>query len=202
MFAKGPAKLRAWGLAALCVLAVAAGTQGAIAAEGTPKPVVGVIDLQRVLSQADAARSVVQQRESYAEVYQQEAAQEEKDLRATDEELARQRAVLSPEAFADKRQEFQERLQTFQKDVQMRRRDLERAFSQAMNKIQGTVIRITDDVAAERGMNLIVYRSQVFLFDPEMDITDIVLERVNKELPNVTMPDPATVSASGKQSGE
>lgn len=189
------------------VAAMAPMLSGGAAAQGAPampKPVIGVIDLQRILGQAEAAREIIAQRDRYLNAYQSEAAEEEKALREADQELVRKRAVVAPEAFATEREEFQKRVAAFQREVQTRRRNLERAFGEAMNKVQAAVIRITDRVAAERGLNLILYRTQVFLFDPTMDITDAVLERVNKELPSVTMADPDSlppVEQGGTQAG-
>lgn len=163
---------------------------------GIPRPVIGVIDLQRVLREASAARSVRADRERYVTAYQAEAAQAEQDLRAADQDLVRLRADLSPEEFAAKRREFQEEVATTQRNVQVRRRNLERAFGAAMSEVQQATIRIADEVAAENGVNVILYRSQVFLFDNDMDLTETILARLDERLPEVEFPDPATMDAA------
>lgn len=187
------------------VLGVAASpvvAQVGAGAPAAPKPVIGVVDLQRIMAQSSAAKAVAAKREQYVTAYQTQVAEQEKKLRTADEDLARQRSVLDAEVFAEKRDAFQKQVADFQRVVQARRRNLEKAYGQAMNEIQGTVIRVTDQVASERGMNLIVYRTQVFLFDPKMDITDEVLARVNKQLPSVTMADPDTMSSSDARGGQ
>lgn len=158
-----------------------------------PRPVIGIIDLQHIISESHAARQVIAQRDRYLETYQAEAATVEKELRAIDQELGRVRGSVPESEFADRQQAFQARVADFQKEVQNRRRALEQVFGDAMNEVQGAVIRAADMAATERGMNLILYRSQVFLFDSTMDLTDIVLERVNQALPTVPMADPDTV---------
>lgn len=167
----------------------AAGAGGA-AETSIPRPIIGVIDLQRVLREALAARSVRSQRETYVTRYQDEAARVEQDLRAADQELARLRSSLSADELAVKRREFQQAVASSQRDVQMRRRNLERAFGAAMSEVQQATIRIADEVASERGVNVILYRSQVFLFDNAMDLTDEILTVLNDRLPTVAFPDP------------
>lgn len=182
------------GAALLAVMLFTGGTPvqaaGSAAASVAVKPVIGVIDLQQILAKADAARKVASQRESYLNGYQARVAEQEKSLRDIDQKLGQERATLDQATFNKRREEFQSKVAAFQKEVETRRRNLERAYTQAMNEIQGTVIRHTKDLATARGMNIVVYRSQVFLFDPEMDITDEVLAAVNASLPSVTMPNP------------
>jgi Skp family chaperone for outer membrane proteins len=175
----------------LALALVPVGASAEQAATGVSiKPVVGVIDLQAILAQSTAARKIASQREGYLNSYQAVVAEKEKELRAIDEKLAADRPNLDAKTFAERRGDFQEKVAAFQKQVEGQRRTLERAYNQAMNEVQATVIRLTQEIANTRGMNIIVYRSQVFLFDPTMDITDPVLAAVNKALPSVTMPDP------------
>lgn len=170
------------------------GGQGtAVAAEEVPQPVIGVIDLQRILRDATAARAVRAEREKYVTAYQGDAAQVEQELRAADQELARLRAGATTEEFAHKRREFQERVATSQREVQTRRRNLERAFGAAMTEVQQATIQVADHIAAEVGVNVILYRSQVFLFDNGMDLTDEILDELNRRLPQVAFPDPESL---------
>lgn len=163
------------------------------------KPVIGVIDLQQILAKSDAARKVATQREGYLNGYQARVAEQEKALRDIDQKLGQERATLDQATFNKRREEFQEKVAAFQREVEGRRHNLERAYTQAMNEIQASVIRITKDLATARGMNIIMYRSQIFLFDPEMDLTDEVLKAVNASLPSVTMPNPDTLPPAKEQ---
>jgi Skp family chaperone for outer membrane proteins len=183
----------------LCAAVPAASAQAAgeaAAARAALPPVVGVLDVNHVLTRGKAARNLLEQRETYVEAYQAEVADTEIELRQQDQELMQQRATLKPEVFNSRRQEFQNRVNTFQQQVQTRRDNLEKAFGAAMNAIQAKVIEVTKEVAETRGMNIVLYRSQTFLFDPEMDITETVLAEVNRRLPSVTMQDPDSVTAA------
>lgn len=157
------------------------------------KPVLGVLDVNHVMTRATAARSLAAQREGFVETYQGDVAETEKALRQQDQDLMRQRATLAPEEFAKRRQAFQEQVNAFQAQVQERRRKLEKAYGQAMSTLQATVIGATKDIAEQRGMNIVMYRSQTFLFDPNMDITDAVLVEVDKRMATITMQDPETI---------
>lgn len=213
-----PRRVRLGFLGAAAVLALAAGAAPVAAQQAAqspgqkagpqppaataPQPVVGVIDMQQVMGKSTAAQRVVSQRDKYLDTYQARAAEVEQDLRETDQELGRLRATLPPEQFNARHQAFQARVTEFQREVQTRRRNLERAFGAAMNEVQAAVIRAADAVAAQRGMNLLLYRTQVFLFNPSMDVTEAVLARVNQELPNVKMADPDTLPPEEEPGGQ
>ncbi len=171
--------------------------QGGGTVDVVPQPVIGVIDLQRILRDATAAQGVRAEREKFVTAYQADAAQVEQELRAADQELARLRAGATTEEFAHKRREFQERVATSQREVQSRRRNLERAFGAAMTEVQQATIQVADHIAAEAGVNVILYRSQVFLFDNGMDLTDEILDELNRRLPQVAFPDPASLPEAG-----
>ena len=158
------------------------------------KPVIAVLDVSSVMSKAKAARDLALQREGFVEVYQKDVADTEKELRQVDQDLVRQRSTLTPEALTEKRQAFQNRVNAFQEQVQARRRNLERAYGAAMSTIQATLVQVTKQVAEERGMNIVLYRSQTFLFDTDMDITERVLAELDKRLPSVVMQDPETLA--------
>lgn len=176
-----------------------AGAQPSVASPSggiaTPRPVIGVLDQQRVMAESTAARSVTSQKDKFQDIYQASTAEEENRLRLLDDQLSAQRGTLSPEAFNTRMTDFQNQVNEFQKLVQTKRRNLERAYAQAMTDVQGAVVRVTDEVAAERGMNIVIYRSQVFLFDPKMDITEEVIARLNRVFPAATMTDPEKLGA-------
>ena len=62
---------------------------------------IGVIDINMIIRDAKAFNSIREQISKYKEVYQAEIQKEEEALRNANQELARQRTLLSAEAFAE-----------------------------------------------------------------------------------------------------
>jgi hypothetical protein len=52
------------------------------------------------------------------------------------------------------------------------------------------------EVARERGANLVLARQQFVLVDTALDVTDTVMERVNKTLPKVALNTPKDAPAA------
>ena len=119
--------------------------------------------------------------------YQAQFKKEEDELRAADQDLERQRAILSPEAFNEKRNEFQKRANDLQRKVQEARQLLDEALGNAMGVVQDRLRDVLVQLRDEHKLQLILFRSAVIAMEPRFDITDEVLKRLNQKLPSVTV---------------
>ena len=176
---------------ALVALAVAAWLQPwqqqDAAAQKLPTTIAAVIDYQRILRDAAAARSIREQIEARRKAYQEEISKEEQRLHEADKEFAKQRSVLSPEAFAEKRREFEQDVAEVQRMVQERRRELDRMSAAALNEVKEALIEIVTSIAEERGFNLVLPSSEVLFFARSLDLTEEVLAKLDARLPQVQL---------------
>jgi outer membrane protein len=157
------------------------------AAQKLPPAVAAVIDYQRILRDAAAARSIREQIEARRKTYQEEISKEEQRLHEIDKEFARQRSVLSPEDFAEKRREFEQDVTGVQRKVQERRRELDRLSAAALNEVKQALIAIVTSIAEERGFNLVLPSSDVLFFARSLDLTEEVLAKLDARLPQVQL---------------
>lgn len=180
---------------ALVALAVSAlpGVALAQAAGGkVPPAIIAVIDSQRVNREAAALKNARQQLEQFRFSFQSEIAKEEEKLRAEEQEIARQRSVLAPEAFEQRRQAFQAKVIDLQKRIQERSQSLEKMLNGVREQVTVQVIEILKGLAQERGFNMVLDRAQVQIFiGDSIDITPEVLKRLDQRLPTVKVNLPA-----------
>ena len=161
--------------------------QRGAAAQKLPTTVAAVIDYQRILRDAAAARSIREQIEARRKAYQEEISKEEQRLHEADKEFAKQRSVLSPEAFAEKRREFEQDVAEVQRMVQQRRRELDRMSAAALNEVKEALIEIVTSIAEERGFNLVLPSSELLFFSRALDLTEEVLAKLDARLPQVRL---------------
>lgn len=161
-------------------------------AQEIPTAKVAILDVQRILRESSATVSIKDQIKRQSQIYQDEIAKQEKELRAAAEELAGQRAILSAEAFARKQGEFKSRGAAVENGVRTRMRELDQARNTAIKEVERTLDRIVSELAEERGLNLILSRvrarSVVLYAHADLNITDEVLRRLNERLPSVKVP--------------
>ncbi|MGE4064829.1 MAG: OmpH family outer membrane protein [Rhodospirillaceae bacterium] len=182
-------------MAAVVGLAAISGIAGAQAQERRPAVILGVVNTDRIMQDSLAAKGVRLEREKYAQTYQTQIKDEEAKLRAEDQELASQRSVMAPEVFQQRAQAFQQKLAEFQNQVRDKQERLDFSFQQALQEIGNTIIIVSQEIAKQQGITAVAAHNQLLFFDPGMDITAPVLERLNQRLSAVKFQDPATLQA-------
>ena len=176
-----------WALAAATVgfALVLAPVSGA-KADGK-SPVVAIADIQLVLHESTAGKAVQKGLENQGEIFHREIAAQEDKLRQGQQELERQHASLSEDAFAKKRRDFEKQVTDYQRDLQARQKALQQGEADAQRTIIGAINEIISDLARDKGLDLVLQRPAVFYAGPDLDVTQEVLSRLNRKLPSVTV---------------
>ena len=153
---------------------------------------VAVMDVQSILRASKASESIRPQIGELRSNYQAAVREREDELRKASQDLQRQRAVLSANAFAKKRREYETKARAAQTEFQTLKRQLDGAYNIAMGKVQKSMLSVAAKIAGERELDLVLPKSLIILSAKELDITEEVLKRVDKALPSVkvTMPEP------------
>ena len=183
-----PMRSRCFALLAALAAAGVAGPPVRAAAQEIPAAKVAIFDLQRVLRESAATIDIRAQIDRQRQIYREAITKEEQDLRATDQELSRQRTILAPDAFATKRREFDARVARVQRELQERKRELEQARAFGIRRVRQVMFTIIDELSKERGFTLVLSRQQVIYADDSLDISDEVLVRLNQRLLTVELP--------------
>ena len=160
---------------------------GDTATEGAklPPAVIAVIDVQKIMNESSAAKSVKEQLAARRQSYQKEVTADEQALREEEKKLMGERKTLSEEEFAKKRQAFETKVGEAQRKIQKKTQELDAAFNQALGTIKKSLGQIVAQKAADRGATLVLDRGQTVVVESSFDITTSVLEELNKQLPQV-----------------
>lgn len=172
-------------LATLCSLALLGPASGQ---QETPPLVVAVLDIQQVMRDAKAAKAMQAMVEQQRTAFQAELAQQESALRQADQQLAEQRPSLSPDDFRKRRQEIDQQAAALRRNAQARKAQLENLVNSGMNEIRNALIRVVAEIAQERGITLVLSKSQVVLSANAYDITADALSQLDAELPTLDLP--------------
>ncbi len=154
-------------------------------AQEPTSPVFAIIDIQKVLRESTAVKALSKRIEEQKVGYQAELLGEEQTLREADQELARQRSILSAEAYAKKRGELEQKVATLQREAQKRKRGLDREFANGMSKVQHELAKVAKEIAEARGLDLILSKATVVIVKPKFELTEEAVQRLNARLPDV-----------------
>ncbi len=151
---------------------------------------IAIIDVQWILREAKAVKSIRDQITKYGSKFEEEIEKDRNEIRKANQELARQRTILAPEAFAEKRRKFEQRVVEVQRLVQQRQRQLDISRNEAMNTVNKAYTTIVSSLANEKNLALIVRKSQTAFSVKTLDVTNDVLARLDKKLPTVKVAEP------------
>ncbi|RED53293.1 periplasmic chaperone for outer membrane proteins Skp [Aestuariispira insulae] len=156
-----------------------------------PPAVIGVVDFNWVLNNSDAwKKSLAIQAEDARKQIQDEARAKEQELNEKGKALAGQQAILDSEVFAQKEAEFKKEAGEAQQYFNLRKAKLDSAFQKAKNEIETVIARSVAEVAQENKLNMILKignQGTVFLYEPQMNVSEAVLQKTNAALDSVIL---------------
>ena len=183
---KSGMSMRAIMFAAGAALALATVSTAPAPALAQAQPtVIAFVDVPRVLKDSAAAKSARDQLTRQQGIYEAEIKASEDKLRAEDQDIQKQRATLTPEALQKRVRDFQAKVEAARIQFDRRRNQLAFAQDDAMRQMQPAFQKICGDVAKEVGATVVLDSSRVLVSASNLNITDKVLQRLDKQLPSV-----------------
>ena len=151
---------------------------------------IAVIDMDSIRQNAAVVKDIDAQIKKYRTAFQAEVKKEEEELRNARQELARQRTILSPDAFAEERRKFEQNLVSVQRSMQRRKLELDKVQAQALLKVRKILNEVVVKVANENEITLIFRKKQTVLVAKPLEITQQVLTLLDEKLPSVKVAKP------------
>jgi len=180
-------------LATLSASAAAAQTAGPT----NPGPVIPGVCVyfnQRMLAQSTVGVAVQARMEALATEVQGELTPYATAIQTEARTLQAGQATIPAAEMNQRRTALQQRAQEAQQLEQTRQEELRYTLSTQRGLISAAVEPILVAVYQERGCGLMLDRESVFIMNPAMDVTDLVIQRLNTALPTLSfnrMPVPA-----------
>lgn len=185
-------------LAALTATATAptaaAQTAAGPANPGPAIPGVCIYFNQRLLAQSTVGVSVQQRMEQLAQEVGGELQPYATAIQNEITALQQGQATIPADQMQQRRQALQQRIQEAQQLEQTREAELRYTLNEQRRLISQAVEPILVAVYQERGCGIMIDRESVFMMNPAMDVTDVVIQRLNTSLPSLSfnrMPVPA-----------
>ena len=154
--------------------------------------VVAILDLSSIRRESLVVKNINEQIVVFRNGFRKSIKTEESALKAASQELAKKRNILTPEEFAKKRREFEQKVVAVQRLVQQSKQALEKSRAKAMVVVEKTLNKIITKIALERDINIILRRDVTILASRSLEITADVLKALNVQLPKVTVKKPVT----------
>lgn len=173
----------AFALASLVASTAVAQTQGP-QNPGPNIPGVCVYFNQQLLATSTAGQAVQARMEQLATEVQGELSPYATSIQ--NEITLLQQGGQAADADGARRTALQARIQEAQTLEQTRQDELRYTLSEQRRQISAAVEPILVAVYQERGCGILIDRESVFILNPAMDVTDVVIQRLNTQLPTLS----------------
>lgn len=150
-----------------------------------------VLDTDQVFAKSKAMKTVYEQMAKIQADNQARIDVEKAKAKKEEEALLRKRNLLSPEALADERKKFQDRIVTLQRQVQETNQKLNKVRGEATKKVSDMFLTVVMDVVKLNNISMVFQKSQMVFADPKLDITEIVIKDLDTRLPSVQVATPS-----------
>ena len=150
-----------------------------------PSTSIAVIDLNLILNESKAAINANEQIEEISVKINNEISQGEKSILDEQKMLIEAQSIMAPEAFEEKRISYEKSVQDFQIKSQNTLIKLDNLIATIRVKILDEIAPILEEIAEEKGITVVLEKGTVILNADNMDITNIVIKQLNKNLPKI-----------------
>ena len=172
------------------------------ASTSVPIPVIMVVDLEGVVGDSKAYKSIQGQLEGLRQQAEKEIGQKKTDLETAEQDFQRdaRSGAVPADQIEDKRHGLAMRQDQLQKEAEARREQLRQAYGNAMEKVKQALLDIIQGLAVERRANLVLYRSAAMPLDRSFEVSKEALTRLDQKLSSVTVTMPSAPAASAPAS--
>ena len=147
-----------------------------------PNTSIGLIDINLILNESKVAKDADEQIQEIAAEIEEKIRNDEENLIKEQQKLIEAQNVMAPEAFEEKRLEYEKKVQEFQIKNGEIAAKLDTLINTTRARILDEIEPILEEIADEKGITIIMEKTTVILNADNMDITKIVLKKLNKKL--------------------
>ena len=146
---------------------------------------VGVVDMRKILQESTAYQGVVEQFEDIRRKHRNKLTKQEDELRDEENNLFKQKNIISKEAYAKKLKDLSNRANALKVEKTQDIKKYENSFEKATVKIQKSLVDVLSKIASDNNIDLILAKDQVLLVGSNIDLTNDSIKQLNQNLPSI-----------------
>jgi Skp family chaperone for outer membrane proteins len=154
----------------------------------TPAAIIGILSVPDVLRVSTAYQVADKELAGRRQKLNEDVQKDRVSLRDAVQALQNDRPKLSPDQVRNRERELQDRDNEARRKFGERNRIIQEAGQYVMLQIDRVLEQIAQQVAASRGVNLVLNRAQILGTTADFDLTPQVADVLNKVLPSVVVP--------------
>lgn len=146
---------------------------------------IGFVETRKVIENSVAHVNILDQVQKKNEAFRDAVQKSESDLKKKYQDLETKKNALSQEAIDKKNEEISKEVAELQKKSYSQHSSLEDAYRNATQVVVDKANEIVKKFAEKNGYNAVLEKAAAVYSDLSLEITEVVLEELNKVLPKV-----------------
>lgn len=154
---------------------------------------IAVIRMDAIQANANALKDLRKQKEAYESKLRDELTRDQKALEKEKAEIEKSQDILSRDALQRRVVDYQNRVAKLQQDLSERAQSIDASFQKALNEVQANHLDpIIEGTIAKKNLSMVIDGrfARVGASAENLDITDQVIEALNKKVSTVKMEKP------------
>ncbi len=148
---------------------------------------IAILDIEKIAKDAKAVHDIQSKVSKKQDEYQKEINKKQATLESEQKSIESKKNILSKEGFAEEQKKFEKKIDELKAFVEKRQAALKKASTDGMAKVNEEMKSIITDIAKEKQLTIILPASQVVFSADNLDITNEVLEKLNKKVTKISV---------------
>lgn len=153
---------------------------------GPPIANVCVYNDERAIASSSVGKAAASRMQQLRAQVTAELQAEQTTLQTDISAFQAKRSTMTPDQVAAQGQPLQQRAQAFDAKAGQRQRELEATGQEALGQIHQKIDGILRVVYQQRGCSLLLRGEALYIANPAMDVTDLVVQQLNGAMPTIT----------------
>ncbi len=143
------------------------------------------LDMNLIINNSKAGQSINTQMQKILDDNNSKYQSLEKKLRKEEEDIVKKKNILEPEKFKEEVLNFKKKINVLKKERNQKINDLKQRNIKAKNELVEKITNILAKYSAENNIDLVLNKESIILGKKTIDITDIILDLLNKEVKKI-----------------
>lgn len=146
---------------------------------------IATLNIELILAKSVAAQNAAAQIKEKLDLYQIEINKKSELLKREQNDLMQQSNILTQEALEAKQRDFVAKIQNLENEVKEKKQQLDSLYVKAVSQIETNIGEIIKEISKEENYNLILASNDIIYAHNIADLTEKVLNILNKKLTKV-----------------
>jgi outer membrane protein len=141
---------------------------------------IGYVDIRKAVIESDEGKAALKALESMSTAKKTIIEEKAKVIRQKDEELAKQKSILTPEAADERKAEIEKLMAEYRQMIKHSEGEMQKSEAELVQKIMLDLKKLLSIIAGEEGYTAILDAPAVLYMPDELNLTDMVIRRFNE----------------------